>query len=50
MIRLENVSKTYKGDVRALSDTSLTIEKGEFVYEEQKATVDTAKIRAYLTI
>jgi len=33
-----------------VADRFLIIEKGEFVYEEQKATVDTAKIRAYLTI
>jgi cell division transport system ATP-binding protein len=32
MIQLENVSKTYKGDVTALRDASVTIEKGEFVF------------------
>ena len=32
MITLENVSKIYKGDVVALSDASVEIEKGEFVF------------------
>ncbi len=32
MIKLENVSKVYKGDVTALSDASVDIEKGEFVF------------------
>ncbi|MCU0270856.1 MAG: cell division ATP-binding protein FtsE [Acidimicrobiales bacterium] len=32
MIRLENVSKTYKGDVTALRDADVNIEKGEFVF------------------
>ena len=30
-----------------IADRFLIIEKGEFVYEERKATVDTAKIHAY---
>ncbi len=33
-----------------VADRFLIIEKGEFVYEERKATVDTAKIHAYLTV
>jgi cell division transport system ATP-binding protein len=32
MIRLENVSKTYKGDVTALRGATANIEKGEFVF------------------
>lgn len=32
MIRLENVTKTYKGEVTALRDASVNIEKGEFVF------------------
>ena len=32
MIKLENVSKVYKGEVTALSDASVDIEKGEFVF------------------
>ncbi|HEY7939104.1 MAG TPA: cell division ATP-binding protein FtsE [Acidimicrobiales bacterium] len=32
MIRLENVSKTYKGDVTALRGANANIEKGEFVF------------------
>ena len=33
-----------------VADRFLIIEKGEFVYEASKATVDTAKIHAFLTI
>src|SRR4051794_2321822 len=32
MIRLENVSKTYKGGVTALTTVSADIQKGEFVF------------------
>jgi cell division transport system ATP-binding protein len=32
MIRLESVTKTYKGEVAALSDANVNIEKGEFVF------------------
>jgi cell division transport system ATP-binding protein len=32
MIRLENVTKTYKGEVAALRDADVNIEKGEFVF------------------
>jgi cell division transport system ATP-binding protein len=32
MIRLENVSKTYKGDVMALREATVNVEKGEFVF------------------
>ena len=32
MIKLENVTKVYKGEVRALSDASVDIQKGEFVF------------------
>jgi cell division transport system ATP-binding protein len=32
MIRLENVTKTYKGDVKALHNASADIQKGEFVF------------------
>jgi urea transport system ATP-binding protein len=33
-----------------VADRFLIIEKGEFVYEEEKGAVDTAKIHAYLTV
>ena len=32
MIKLENVTKTYKGDVPALRDADVNIDKGEFVF------------------
>jgi cell division transport system ATP-binding protein len=32
MIRLERVTKTYKGEVAALRDANVNIEKGEFVF------------------
>jgi cell division transport system ATP-binding protein len=32
MIRLENVSKAYKGDVVALRDANVNVDKGEFVF------------------
>ena len=32
MIKLENVSKIYKGDVHALSDATVEINRGEFVF------------------
>jgi cell division transport system ATP-binding protein len=32
MIRFENVSKIYKGEVVALSDATVEVEKGEFVF------------------
>ena len=32
MIRFENVSKTYKNGTPALTNISLDIEKGEFVF------------------
>src|SRR3954454_23454683 len=32
MIRLENVTKSYKGDTVALRDASVNVEKGEFVF------------------
>jgi len=33
-----------------IADRFLIIEKGEFVYEDVKARVDTAKIHAFLTV
>ena len=32
MIRLENVTKVYKGDVTALRAVNLEIQRGEFVF------------------
>ena len=32
MIRLDNVTKIYKGDTRAIDGVSLNIDKGEFVF------------------
>ena len=32
MIRLENVTKVYKGDVTALRGVNLEIQRGEFVF------------------
>ena len=32
MIKLENVTKIYKGDVPALRDANVNIDKGEFVF------------------
>ena len=32
MIRFENVTKIYKGDVTALRDVSAEVQKGEFVF------------------
>ncbi|HAS11745.1 MAG TPA: cell division ATP-binding protein FtsE, partial [Acidimicrobiaceae bacterium] len=32
MIKLENVTKTYKGDVPALRNADVEIAKGEFVF------------------
>jgi cell division transport system ATP-binding protein len=32
MIKLENVTKVYKGDVQALRNANVDIQKGEFVF------------------
>ena len=32
MLRFENVEKIYKGDVAALSDVNVDVQKGEFIF------------------